>query len=75
MKKVLIWAVPTLVVSAILSLPKSSGVSLLLSEDVEVLTKCESRDGYNLSKHCVESQGSKCYYSEYTADNCISRNV
>lgn len=65
-----VLVVPVMLVSAFLSFPKSSGVSSLLSEGVEVLTKCEGNDGYDLSSICYESKGSKCYHGEFVAYNC-----
>lgn len=75
MKKMFILAVPAFLVSAFLFFPKKAEFSSLLSEDVEALSKCEARDGYDLSKHCIESKGSTCYYLGFVADDCISNMV
>ena len=39
--------------------------------NVEALAGCESRDGYDLSKHCIPAT-SRCYVWDFVAEDCIS---
>lgn len=48
---------------------------LLITEDVEALSKCESRDGYNLDRHCIECKKEICCYVDFVAYNCMPKVV
>lgn len=47
----------------------------IFTEDIEALSKCESRDGYNMDKHCIKCEKETCRYVDFVADNCISNLV
>ena len=39
--------------------------------NVEALASCESRDGYDLSRHCIPATN-RCYVWDFVAEDCIS---
>ena len=43
-------------------------------KNIEALAKCESKDGYDLSKYCNPGTG-RCYRGDFVAVNCISNYV
>ncbi len=43
--------------------------------NLEALAGCEGGGGYDMSSYCMSSPGNKCYYSDFTANNCTSNRV